>query len=245
VADYEKIGEGYAAVRRPDPRIAAQIRAGLGDARSVVNVGAGAGSYEPADLEVVAVEPSSKMIEQRPAGAARVVQADAAALPFANDSFDVAMAILTLHHWPDWRPGVEEMKRVARKRIVIFTWDPAAGAGIWVHEYLPQVAKRDAGRFCSVHELRQVLGPCEVTPVPIPHDCPDGFLGAFWRRPHAYLDPKLRAGISAFRIGLDLEDGLARLAQDLEAGRWQERWGHLLGYDSLDLGYRLVVAQVG
>jgi len=245
VADYDRIGEGYAGVRRPDPRIAAQIRAALKDARSVVNVGAGAGSYEPSDLEVVAVEPSARMIEQRPGGSARVVQAEAAALPFADDSFDAATAILTIHHWPDWRAGIEEMERVARRRIVILTWDPRVGSSFWLHEYFPEFAKRDEERFCSMDELGELLGACEVSAVPIPHDCTDGFLGAYWKRPHAYLDPSVRAGISSFHLGIDVDEGLATLARDLDTGRWAERWGYLLGRDSLDLGYRLVAAKAG
>ena len=239
---YDTIGRGYAEVRRPDPRIAKMIRDAVGDARTVVNVGAGTGSYEPGDLEVVAVEPSAAMIAQRPHGSARVVRAYAENLPFQDKSFDVALAILTLHHWTDWRRGLAEMRRVAAKTVVL-THDPRIGAEFWIMEYFPQFARDDAVRFCSMDQLIAVLDPCTVLEVPIPADCRDGFLGAYWRRPEAYLDPAVRRGISSFGVAQDqdaLQRGLTRLASDVESGQWHRRWGHLATLPALDIGYRLV-----
>jgi SAM-dependent methyltransferase len=238
---YDRIGTSYARTRREDPRIAARIRAALGDASTVVNVGAGTGSYEPADLDVVAVEPSATMIAQRPPGAAPCVQAGAEALPFGDGAFDAAMAVLTVHHWGDLAVGLAELRRVARDRVVVLTWDPAFARAHWlVDEYLPQFAEKDAGRFLSPEAVAAALGGARVEPVPIPHDCRDGFLGAFWRRPAAYLDPEVRAGMSVFHFP-GAADGLGRLAADLDSGAWAERHAGLLSLDELDLGYRLVV----
>jgi SAM-dependent methyltransferase len=238
---YDRIGVGYGAHRCPDPRIAAAIVSALGPARSVVNVGAGAGSYEPADRAVVAVEPSAAMIRQRPRGSAPVVQASATGLPFRDGAFDAALAVLTVHHWPDRAQGLAELRRVARHRVVILTWDPES-TGFWlVEDYFPALAM-DREIFPSLEELRRLLGAIDAHPLPIPHDCVDGFLGAYWRRPHAYLDPAVRGAISTFsKIG-DVEAGLARLRHDLEDGAWARRHGHLSTRSHLDLGYRLVVS---
>lgn len=241
MAIYDRIGENYTDVRRPDPRIARQIRDAIGDASSLVNVGAGAGAYEPADLEVVAVEPSARMIGQRRSSAARVLQARAEDLPFPDNSFDVALAVLTVHHWDDWPAGLAHMQRVARRRVVILTWDPVAAAGFWLHDYLPEMATRDAERFMPFDELCSHLGRCRVEVVPIPADCSDGFLAAYWRRPHAYLDPRVRAGISSFSLGAAVSEGLGRLASELDNGAWKRRWGYLLDEEEQDLGYRLLV----
>lgn len=239
---YDQIGLGYTDYRRPDPRIAAVILGALGDARSVVNVGAGAGSYEPADRLVAAVEPSMAMIRQRRAGGAPVVQASATELPFRDMAFDAALAILTVHHWPDRAAGLAELARVARRRIVILTFDPAA-SDFWLsNDYFPRIGEIDRRIMPSVEELRGVLGEIEVRPLPVPHDCTDGFLGAYWRRPHAYLDEGVRGAISTFSIIGDVEPGLARLRADLEDGTWDRRYGHLSRQTELDLGYRLVIA---
>ena len=239
---YDTIGIGYRALRRPDPRIAAAIISALGSAGSVVNVGAGAGSYEPVDRRVVAVELSREMIRQRPADAAPVVQASATALPFGAAAFDAALAVLTVHHWPDRAQGLAELRRVAGDRVVILTWEPDA-AGFWLTEdYFPELVAIDRTIFPLREELERGLGPVELRPVPIPHDCVDGFLGAYWRRPHAYLDPAVRGAISTFsKIG-DVEPGLERLRCDLDDGSWMRRHGALLARADLDLGYRLVVA---
>jgi SAM-dependent methyltransferase len=242
---YDRIGLGYARHRRPDPRIAARIAAALGDAATVVNVGAGAGSYEPVDRRVVAVDPSLRMIRQRPVGAAAAIRATAERLPFRAGSFDAALAVLTLHHWRDWRRGVAELRRVARDRVVIFTWDPD-GPGFWlVREYFPEVPASDRVSFPSLDELTRALGPLDIRPVPVPHDCSDGFLGAYWRRPERYLDPGARGAISGL-AGVPPDDPrLRRLARDLEDGSWARRHRELATLQELDLGYRLVTARAG
>ena len=240
---YDDIGRGYARHRQTEPRIAARIDDALGDARTVVNVGAGTGSYEPADRDVTAVEPSATMIAQRPPGAAPVVQAGAEALPFEDGAFDAALAVLTVHHWGDWRRGIAEVRRVAR-RAVVLTWDPAFD-GFWLtQDYLPEVLAADRRDFPPTDELADALGGADVQTVPIPWDCVDGNGSAHWRRPEAYLDPDVRAATSMFaRAGDALRPGLARLAADLDSGAWRERYGHLLALDEADLGYRLVISR--
>jgi len=239
---YDSIGRKYTDVRREDPRIAARIRAALGDARTVVNVGAGAGAYEPADLEVTAVEPSETMIAQRPEGSAPVVRAFAEELPFEDRRFDAAMVVLSDHHWSDHERGLAELRRVAR-RVVVFTWDPATVHDFWlVSDYLPCFEDLIPKGF-RIEQTIEALGGAGVEPVQVPHDCVDGFMGAYWRRPDAYLDPQVRAGISACAL-MDrkcLEDGVARLAADLESGAWERRHADLLGLEELDLGYRLLI----
>jgi SAM-dependent methyltransferase len=242
-ARYDAIGRTYTATRGTDPRIAARIWTALGDARTIVNVGAGTGSYEPRDRDVTAVEPSAVMIAQRPPGAAPAVQASAEALPFADASFDAAMAILTIHHWSDFRAGAAELRRVARDRVVVFSWDPAYVGRMWLGpEYFPGYSQEDVVGFPSLAEQAAALG-AEVEVVPVPWDCRDGFMSAFWRRPEAYLDPTVRAGIStlAKRSEKELAEGLARLRADLASGAWARRHADLLERDELDLGYRLLV----
>lgn len=243
---YNRIGHGYAQQRRPDPRIAARLLAALGPARTVLNVGAGAGSYEPGDRHVVAVEPSAVMLAQRPPGAAPAVQARAEALPFADRAFDAVLAVLTLHHWADRAGGLAECARVARERVVLLTWDPACD-GFWLmRDYLPAFLEIDRRIFPPLEDYGVALGAgtrLEVAPVPIPRDCVDGFLGAYWGRPAAYLDPVVRAGISTFAHP-GTEPGIERLRADLASGAWQARHGHLLEEEALDIGYRLVVAHL-
>ena len=240
---YDVIGRTYTRTRATDPRIAAAIWEALGDARTVVNVGAGTGNYEPPDREVTAVEPSAVMIAQRPPGAAPAVQASAEELPFEDGSFDAAMAVLTIHHWTDWRRGIEELRRVAR-RVVVFTWDPTFVRRLWITaEYFPFVADEEA-TFPSLADQVGAVRATRVTMVPIPHDCEDGFYGAYWQRPEAYLDPEVRAGVSvlASRSPEELAPGLAQLEEDLRTGAWAERHADLLEREALDLGYRLLVA---
>jgi SAM-dependent methyltransferase len=240
---YDQIGRTYTSTRRSDPRIAAAIRQALGDARTVVNVGAGAGAYEPANLPVFAVEPSWQMIRQRTAGTARVIQASAEALPFQDGTFDAALALLTLHHWTDWRRGVDEMRRVAN-RFVAFTFEPEEVGNFWLTEvYFPEIVELDRGRCPSVSEIVRHLGDCRVDRIAIPHDCVDGFLAAYWRRPEAYLDPNVRAGISGFALlSKDVVTcGVAHLKADLESGEWEQRFGHVRRLDALDVCYRLLV----
>jgi SAM-dependent methyltransferase len=233
-------------VRREDPRLAARIRAALGDARSVLNVGAGAGAYEPAGLEVTAVEPSAVMRAQRPHGAAPVIDASAEQLPFDDDSFDAAMAILSDHHWEDRDRGLAELLRVSRRRIVLLNADPDAVAESWlVRDYLPGF-RRLVPRGFSLEQTLAALGGGRIEPVPIPHDCSDGFMHAYWRRPHADLDPQVRAGISVFQLldRAEVDRAVERLAADLASGEWERRNRDLLDLDELDLGYRLVIAEV-
>jgi SAM-dependent methyltransferase len=243
---YDTFGVGYTTVRREDPRLAQRIRAALGDARTVLNVGAGAGSYEPADLEVTAVEPSAVMRAQRPAGAAPVVDGRAEELPFEDDSFDAAMAVLSDHHWEDHERGLAELRRVARRRVVMFTWEPRSLGDSWlVRDYLPGFARLVPSGY-TLDSLLEALGGGRIEPVAIPYDCRDGFLHAYWRRPRAYLDPQVRAGISVFRL-LDADevaDAIARLAADLDSGEWERRNAGLLDLDELDLGYRIVVTEL-
>ncbi len=241
---YDTIGRSYTRTRGTDPRIAAAIWEALGDARTVVNVGAGTGSYEPPDREVTAVEPSAVMISQRPPDAAPVVQASAEALPFEDASFDAAMAVLTLHHWSDWRAGIEELRRVA-PRVVLLSWDPEFAGRLWISaDYFPELIGEDVRLFPSLADQAGALRATQVTAIPIPHDCRDGFYGAHWRHPEAYLDPDVRAGIStmAKRAPEELAPGLERLRRDLESGAWAERHADLLEREELDLGYRLLVA---
>jgi SAM-dependent methyltransferase len=240
---YDEIGRDYRTYRRPDPRVAAAITRALGDAVTVVNVGAGAGSYEPTDRRVVAVEPSAAMIAQRPAGSAPVVQASATDLPFHDRSFAAALAVLTVHHWPDQARGIAELARVTRERVVLLTWDPATPNFWLIDEYFAEVWEIDRPIFPTLVDLRRLLGPLEIRPLPIPADCTDGFLGAYWRRPEAYLDPGVRGAISTFTKLPDVEPGLARLRCDLADGTWHRRHGDLLDRSELDLGYRLVISR--
>ena len=238
---YDTIGQGYRRLRREDPRIAQRIVRALGDAASVVNVGAGAGSYEPRDRRLVAVEPSRVMIRQRAPSAAPVVQASAASLPFRDASFDAALAVLTIHHWPDLGRGLQELRRAARHTVVILTFD-ASVSEFWLTDYFPEIVEIDRRILPPLSELRRHLGTISVVDVPVPHDCSDGFLGAYWRRPHSYLDADVRSAISTFAKLRDVERGLAALRDDLASGEWQRRHGALLERTELDLGYRLVIA---
>jgi SAM-dependent methyltransferase len=240
---YDEIGAGYRSSRRPDPRIATAILRALDQAETLVNVGAGAGSYEPSDRSVVAVEPSMTMIRQRRLGSAPAVQASATHLPFRDATFAAALAVLTVHHWPDRARGLAELARVAQNRVVIVTWDPAT-SGFWlVEDYFPEIVEIDRRIFPSIDELRRALGCIEVHALPIPHDCVDGFLGAYWQRPQAYLDAGVRSAISTFSKIQTLEPGLARLRRDLENGAWERQHADLRSLPAIDLGYRLVVSK--
>ncbi len=225
---YDALGRGYTRRRRADPRIAEHLHAALGAARSVLNVGAGAGSYEPDDRTIVAVEPSSVMLAQRPGSAAPAVNARAEALPFADQAFDAVMGVLTVHHWTDRLAGLAECTRVARDRVILFTWDPSA-EGFWlVQEYLPEFLALDRVQFPSMDTIMSAFGSAEqvtVRSVPVPHDCTDGFLGAYWRRPDAYLDPIVQAGISSFVRAPVAAEKLEILRRDLASGAWQSRHG--------------------
>ena len=246
---YDRIGRGYSGFRQTDPRIAAAIETALGEARTVLNVGAGAGSYEPPSREVVAVEPSAEMIAQRPPGAARAVQASAESLPFDDGSFDAAMAVFSDHHWRDRTAGLREMQQVARDRVVILNADPGLAGSFWLtRDYLPAFADlipppyRRAGYW--LEELGDLLGPVEAIAVPVPHDCRDGFYQSYWRRPRAYLEPRVRETISVFhRVAeTDVAAAMGELRRDLDDGSWEERYAELLDAPELDIGLRLVIA---
>ncbi len=237
---YDTIGQGYVRYRRPDARIAGAIVQGLGRARTVLNVGAGAGSYEPLERQVIAVEPSLVMLRQRARAAPPAVQASAMALPFRDAAFEACMAILTLHHWPDWQRGIEELRRVASSRIVIVTWDPSH-RGFWLTDYMPELLAADRRIFPPLEQIGRALGSMSVCALPIPHDCSDGVLGAYWRRPEAYLDDGVRSAISTFAKLGSVSSALLRLRQDLRTGDWQRRYGEVMDLSELDLGYRILV----
>lgn len=239
---YDVIGVDYANLRKPDARIAAYIEAALGAAQTILNVGAGAGSYEPADRNVTAIEPSAEMIRQRPAGAAPAIQGSAEALPFDDKSFDAVMAVLTVHHWSDKPKGMAEMRRVSRGPVVLLTFDPEH-RGCWLTDYLPELVTLDERQMPAMEDYARWLGPVTTLPVPIPHDCSDGFLYAYWRRPHAYLDPRIRKGMSSFWKIAGAEAALQQLEADLDSGAWEARYGDLMALDAIDAGYRLVVSQ--
>ncbi len=241
-AEYDRIGAGYGQIRRPDPRLAAMIHSALGDAKSIVNVGAGAGSYEPVERCVVAVEPSRVMLDQHP-GPLRV-RAVAGSLPLLTGSFDAAMAIMTIHHWPDVHAGVAELRRVAHRQAV-FTWDRDFEPELWiVSEYLPEIGQLERSRFPSLAEVVAALDAHTVVPFEIPWDFTDGYQPAFWRRPEAYLDPVVRAASSTFAVLPDdvVAPAIARLRADLRSGAWHARHRRLLERETMDYGYRLVVA---
>jgi SAM-dependent methyltransferase len=245
---YEDPTVGYTATRRTDPRIARQIHAALGDARSVANVGAGAGAYEPFDRKVLPIENSQRMIAQRAPELAPAIRGHAESLPLPSNSVDVALACMTLHHWADWRIGVHELRRVARKRVVVFTYDHAFAQRFWLlRDYLPKLGRLDSARFPPIEEQRVAMGEeVDMEVVPIPYDCEDGFLAAYWRRPAAYLDERIRGAISTFHIpGAErLLGGLNDLHDDLDTGRWGERNQELLELEEIDLGYRLLVTEL-
>jgi SAM-dependent methyltransferase len=244
-ATYVTIGRAYSRYRRADPRIAAPLHDALGTAGRVVDVGAGTGSYEPLDRSVVAVEPSAVMIGQRPTTTVPMVMAPAEALPFEDASFDAAMAVLTLHHWPDPASGLAEMRRVARRQVVL-TFDPEVHNRFWlITDYFPAAAELEASRSMALGATTDLMGATTVEVVPVPHDCRDGFGWAYWRRPETYLNPDACACISMLaQLEPDqLDEGRARLASDLVSGAWTRRHGDLLDLENIDGGYRILVAE--
>jgi SAM-dependent methyltransferase len=244
-ADYSRIGPGYTDYRRPDPRIEAAILAALGDGTSVVNVGAGAGSYEPTDREVTAVEPSASMRANRPAGRP-AIDATADALPFADGSFDAAMSTFSVHQWPDLAAGLHELRRVARGPVVIMTIDPEFDDGFWLRDYAPEVLETEAGRFPTLDRIAEALGgQVEVRTVAIPLDCTDGFNQAFYGRPEILLEPGARTANSAWSfVGPAVQDRFVReLSADLASGAWDAKHGALRTQPTFDGGLRLVVGQ--
>ncbi|MFK5979621.1 MAG: class I SAM-dependent methyltransferase [Rhizobiaceae bacterium] len=239
---YDTIGLNYANLRQPDIRISHMIEEALGDARTVLNVGAGAGSYEPTDRQVTAVEPSKEMIQQRSVSPACVIQASAEDIPFDDNSFDASMAVLTIHHWSDQKKGVMEMRRVTRGKMVFLTYDPSF-RGYWLADYFPALVTLDEEQMPRMTDYERWLGSVEITPVPIPHDCTDGFLAGYWRRPAAYLDERVRAAMSSFWALGDVSDGLKKLEEDLISGVWAKHYSHLSDLKELDCGYRLIITE--
>ncbi|MFF9768207.1 class I SAM-dependent methyltransferase [Streptomyces sp. NPDC014636] len=241
-AVYDRIGVGYSTVRRPDPRWAALIRESLGDARTVLNLGAGSGAYEPESLQVIAVEPSREMRAQRGAGSAPCMAGRAENLPFDDRTFDAAMAVLTVHHWSDLEAGIAELLRVA-DRFAVVTYDMDVQSDYWfTRDYVPEIADAERSRVPSLERLTTLLGPCEVVELPVWHDFTDGFMTAFWRRPEAYLEPAVRRACSAFALTdpAAVERGVARLRADLDSGAWHRRYADLLERDHIDAGFRLL-----
>jgi SAM-dependent methyltransferase len=243
--DYDEHGRTYAAQRRADPRFAARIHAALGDARTVLNVGAGAGSYEPEDRWVLAVEPSATMRAQRPPGAAPAIAARAEALPLDEDSVDAAMACVTVHHWEPQAAGLAELRRVARGPVVVFTFD-LESLPAWQREFLREGIERERPRFGPIEAVAEGLGGrTRIERIPTPADCTDGFFEAFWNRPEALLDPAVRASQSLWAL---LDPGaeeriVARLAAALESGAWDAEHGHLRSQASFDGSLRLVISE--
>jgi SAM-dependent methyltransferase len=242
--DYERHGRTYARHRRPDPRIAARIHAALGEARTVLNVGAGAGSYEPHDRWVLAVEPSATMRAQRPAGAAPALAASAEALPFDDDTFDAVMACVTIHHWDSQRAGLAELRRVARGPVVVFTFE-LESLPAWQLEYLHEGVTKELTRFPAIAEVAAALGGhTRVEHIPTPGDCHDGFFEAFWKRPEALLDPDVRSAQSIWALlEPDVEERIVeRLSAGLQSGAWDAQHGHLREQNNFDGALRLVIS---
>jgi SAM-dependent methyltransferase len=245
---YDRIGTEYAATRREDPELRERIHVALGDGRSVVNVGAGTGSYEPRDRHLVAIEPSDVMAAQRPPGLAPAIRATAAALPLRNGAVDAAMAILTIHHWDrEQARGVRELRRVARGPVVIVTYDPAVSAEMWLfRDYLHEVAELDRRIFPPPHQLAAWLGwDVSIQVVPTSRDTPDWTLGSFWAHPERVLDASARNATSGFaRMSPAVVQRVAKtVARDLRTGAWDERYGELRKLTALDVGMRLLVAR--
>jgi len=242
---YDRIGVGYATIRLPDRRLAALIHQAIGDAETVLNVGAGAGSYEPPGRAVVAVEPSSVMLAQH--RGTRRVQGVAEHLPFDDAAFDVAMAVMTVHHWDDLDRGLAELRRVSRRQVV-FTWDPEHRPQLWiVADYVPAIGAMEGARFARIPHIVSTLGARSVSTFEIPHDFTDGFQAAYWRRPEMYLDPAIRSASSTFASlpRQAVEPGIERLRRDLDSGHWHRTYGDLLSKERVDYGYRLIVAEGG
>lgn len=244
--DYDAKGAGYAVQRRPDPRVAALIHSALGDARTVLNVGAGAGSYEPADRYVAAAEPSALMRAQRPAGAVPAIDARAENLPFDDRSFDAAMATSTVHQWSDSARGLAELRRVARGPVVVLTFEGDALDRLWLAEYAPELIAAERRRYPAIDMIAAAIGRrCEVREVPVPIDCTDGFVEAYYARPERFLDPEIRAAQSAWGFVDEAATarGLDRLRADLASGAWDDRYRALRTQPEFTGSLRLVVGR--
>ena len=242
--DYEADGAHYSAIRRPEPRFARKIRDALGDASTLINVGAGAGSYAPEDLSVTAVEPSASMRSQRPAHLAPALDAVAEDLPFPDQAFDAALASVTVHQWSDLGGGLAELRRVTRGPVVIMTFDPVSLREFWLGEYAPAMMERESGRMPDLGELAaQLGGNVRIDELPIPADCSDGFAEAYFGRPEAFLDARVRKSQSAWGF-IDAEEehrSVERLRAALEDGSWDHRFLGLRSVSEYPGSLRLVV----
>ena len=238
---YDRIGSNYAIGRRTDPIISSYIFQFLADSDSIVNIGAGAGSYEPSGKNLVAVEPSITMISQRSSGACQVKQAFAESLPFKDGSFSHSMTVLSMHHWSDRKSAFEEVKRVTTKRFIAVTWNPDSDPYWLTQEYFPEIHDIDRLLFPSLDELTSAFPGIRFYPLAIPADCVDGFTAAYWARPHAYLNLEVRSGMSTFNKIENLASGLEKLSMDLNSGCWENRNARLRPLDQLDVGYTVAV----
>ncbi len=242
---FDNIGKTYASVRQPDPRIAAQIRRPLAGAESILNIGAGTGAYEPDHPKLIALEPSQTMIDQRRQSAWRLIRGFAEAIPLDDDAVSHVMTVLSMHHWSNRAQAFAEIRRVCRERLVIVSWDPAAEPFWLTRDYFPEIHARDLEIFPTMEELETAFGPLNVSPLMIPADCRDGFLGAYWQRPEAYLNDDIRNNMSTFLTISNLADGIESLRADLDSGRWRQRNAGLLDRETFDIGYRLIVVDLG
>lgn len=243
-ARYDDIGTHYSVTRCTDPKIAEQLYAELHGASRIVNIGAGTGSYEPEGVDLVAVEPSAKMISQRSTGAHRVEQAFAEKLPFTNNSFSYAMTVLSMHHWDNRALAFREINRVTTEKFVAITWDPASDPFWLTRDYFPEIYETDKRIFPALEEINDYFDDVKINPLRIPGDCKDGFLAAFWKRPGAYLNSTVRQSISPFSTLKNLPEGLQKLEDDLASGRWAQNNHAILNLSFLDAGYRLISARV-
>lgn len=241
---YDQIGIDYAVGRRTDPAIASTLSPLLANARRVLNIGAGTGSYEHPGIALTALEPSREMLLQRPADAHPAVQGYAESLPFAAHSFTHCMTILSMHHWSDRARAFSEVIRVTTERFVAVTWDPDAAPFWLTRDYFPEIHARDITTFPAVSEFASYFGEVEMKPLLIPALCEDGFLAAFWKRPAAYLEPQVRRSISSFATLGSVDERLMRLSDDLDSGRWHERNADILEQPAIDAGYRIVTANI-
>ncbi|MCA9997350.1 MAG: class I SAM-dependent methyltransferase [Anaerolineales bacterium] len=241
---YDKIGVSYSVMRCTDPKVAAQLYAELQGATRIVNIGAGTGSYEPENVDLVAVEPSAEMISQRKAGSYRVEQAFAEKLPFADDSFSHAMTVLSMHHWQNRALAFSEINRVATEKFVAITWDPQSEPFWLTRDYFPEIHEMDKRIFPKMEAFGEHFDDVVVRPLQIPNDCQDGFFAAFWQRPEAYLSSQVRQAMSPFAKVTNLSEGLQKLEDDLKRGIWAKNNRAILGLSSLDAGYRIVSAKV-
>ncbi|MEM0954300.1 MAG: methyltransferase domain-containing protein [Pseudomonadota bacterium] len=243
MARYDRIGLNYTIQRRTDPRLAAALASELKSAQRLLNLGAGTGSYEPKHSELVALEPSREMLQQRPPAAHPAVQGCAETLPFPKASFSHSMTVLSMHHWSNRAQAFSEINRVTRERFVAISWDPSAAPFWLTRDYFPQIIADDVKNFPAITELEQHFDDVRSRPLPIPEDCQDGFLAAFWKRPEAYLSAEIRQSISSFASLPGLEQGLTALRADLEDGSWAERNASLSAATALDAGYCLITAK--